>query len=153
LGSHQATFATSALSAGSHTITATYNGDVNFNGITSSPLTQTVNQANTTTTLTSSASSARAGQSVTFTATVSAVAPCVASPTGWVTFRDADTGQVLARVQLSVVAGSAQAQVTLSWPSAGTHHITATYNDFAPSDPDFNPNFNVSSASITETIT
>jgi hypothetical protein len=112
-----------------------------------------VSNADTELTLTSSASSAPAGQSVTFTATVSAVAPGVATLTGWVTFRDADTGQVLARVQLSVAAGSAQAQVTLSWPSAGTHHITATYNDFAPSDPDFNPDFNSSSGSLTETIT
>jgi len=42
-GSVQATFSTSALAAGNHTITAVYSGDENFSGSTSGPLTQTVN--------------------------------------------------------------------------------------------------------------
>jgi hypothetical protein len=37
-----ATLSTSSLSAGSHTVTAVYNGDSNFNGSTSNTLTQTV---------------------------------------------------------------------------------------------------------------
>jgi hypothetical protein len=39
--SDQATFTTSSLSSGSHTITAVYNGDTNFLGSTSASLTQT----------------------------------------------------------------------------------------------------------------
>jgi len=38
----QATFSTTALGVGSHTITAIYGGDVNFNGSTSPGLTQIV---------------------------------------------------------------------------------------------------------------
>ncbi len=43
-----ATFATSTLSAGSHTITASYGGDTNNGSATSSPLTQTVNKQDPT---------------------------------------------------------------------------------------------------------
>src|SRR5439155_702363 len=42
-GSGQATFTTSTLAVGSHSITASYGGDASFNGSTSHPLTQTVN--------------------------------------------------------------------------------------------------------------
>jgi subtilisin-like proprotein convertase family protein len=48
----KATFATSALAAGAHSITAIYGGDSNFKASpTSSPFSQTVNQSNTTTTI------------------------------------------------------------------------------------------------------
>ena len=40
--SHINTFTTSSLSKGTHTITATYSGDSNYNPVTSPPLTQTV---------------------------------------------------------------------------------------------------------------
>jgi len=43
--------ATSALTAGDHTVTVVYGGDANFNGSNSSPLTQTVNKANAPITL------------------------------------------------------------------------------------------------------
>jgi hypothetical protein len=43
--SGQATFTTSSLAVGAHTISATYSGDSNFNGSTSSALTQQVNYA------------------------------------------------------------------------------------------------------------
>ena len=43
-----ATYGTSALVAGSHSIVATYGGDTNYNGSTSSTLTQTVNKATPT---------------------------------------------------------------------------------------------------------
>jgi hypothetical protein len=42
-GAAEASLATSSLAAGTHDITAVYNGDSNFSGSTSSPLTQTVN--------------------------------------------------------------------------------------------------------------
>ena len=44
--SRQATFSTSSLSAGTHSITAAYGGDTNFMGSTSAVFTQTVNAAN-----------------------------------------------------------------------------------------------------------
>src|SRR5207244_9122927 len=59
--------ATSTLSVGTHTVTGIYSGDTNFSGSTSPVLTQTVNKANTTTTVVSSVNPSVFGQSVTFT--------------------------------------------------------------------------------------
>src|SRR5207247_4466666 len=74
----------SSLSAGSHAITAVYNGDGNFNTSTNSPaLTQTVNSDPSTTTLTASTNTTVVGQSVTFTATVTGTN---GTPTGSVIF-------------------------------------------------------------------
>jgi hypothetical protein len=44
LGGNTASFTTAALTVGSHTITAVYNGNSNFSGSTSSALAQTVNE-------------------------------------------------------------------------------------------------------------
>ena len=71
--------------AGSHSITAVYNGDASFNTSTNSPLTQTVNKSPSTTALTSSANPAVFGQPVIFTATVTGTN---GTPTGTVTFKD-----------------------------------------------------------------
>ena len=74
---------------GSHTITAQYLGDTNYNASASSAsITQVVNQASTTTGLASSANPSVAGQQVTYTATVSVTAPGSGTPTGSVTFKD-----------------------------------------------------------------
>jgi large repetitive protein len=88
-----ATLTTAALSAGAHGITAGYNGDPNFSTSTGSLPTQTVNKANTTTTLalTSGTTPSVYGQSLTFTATVAAVAPGAGTPGGNVTFKDGIT--------------------------------------------------------------
>src|SRR5205823_1904621 len=51
LNSGTATFTNSTLSVTSHSITAVYNGDTSFNTNTSAALTQTVNQASSTTTV------------------------------------------------------------------------------------------------------
>ena len=53
-GTGQATFTTTALAVGDHTITATFNGTTNFATSTSAALTQTVDQIATTTALASS---------------------------------------------------------------------------------------------------
>ena len=70
LTSGQATFSTQELAATTHTISAVYGGDDNFETSSSTALTQTVNKTGTTTTLTSSANPSTFGQSVTFTAAV-----------------------------------------------------------------------------------
>lgn len=125
----------SSLSAGPHSITATYNGDANFNGSNAS-LSQTVNQAATSTTLNSSANPSNVGQAVTFTASVSAAS---GTPTGTVTFKDGST--VLAVVNL--VSGSAS--YTTSALTVGGHTITAIYSGAA--------NYAVSaSAPLTQTV-
>src|SRR5439155_1298694 len=87
----QATFSTSALSVASHSITAVYGGDTNFQISTSSALSQTVKQAATTTTVVSSLNPSAFGQAVTFTATVNVTAPGAGTPTGTVTFKDGNT--------------------------------------------------------------
>ena len=84
-----ATFATSSLAMGSHTITASYSGDTNFSP-SSGTLSggQTVTKAGTTTTVVSSANPSVFGQRVTFTAVVSCQLSVVSGPSGIVTFED-----------------------------------------------------------------
>jgi len=90
-GFDQASFTTAALSVGSHSITAFYSGDPDFAGSSSTALAQTVGQASSSTTIASSANPSVFGQSVTFTATVSVVAPGAGTPTGTVNFLDGAT--------------------------------------------------------------
>ena len=79
-----AKFTTSALTAKTHTIKATYAGDAIFKPSTGT-VTQTVIKYQTTTTLTSSPNPSQFGQAVTFTAHVTSTGP---APTGKVKFLD-----------------------------------------------------------------
>jgi len=115
-----ATFTTSALPAGSDSITATYSGDATFLVSKSAILTETVNKYATTATVASNANPSSYGQSVTFTATVSSSSG--GTPTGTVTFRNG--GAILGTQTLS----GDVATFTTSALIAGTHSITATYN-------------------------
>ncbi len=86
-----ATFTTIAFQVGvgsGQSITAVYGGGPNFLSSTSSALSQTVDPDGTTTTVSSSARSASFGQTLTFTATLSADGPGSGVPTGTVTFYD-----------------------------------------------------------------
>ena len=67
-----ATYTTSSLSVSNHKVKVVYGGDSNFTGSVSSVLTETVTKDATTTSVASSANPSVFGQSVTFTATVSA---------------------------------------------------------------------------------
>ncbi len=131
-GTGVATFSTAALSAGSHSITAVYRGDSNFNGSTSTVLTQVVNavaKLSSTTTVSSSANPSGQGQTVTLTATVTGPAGNATVPTGTVTFMDGST--TLGTGSLN---GNAQATYTTSSLSNGTHSITAVYGGDANFD-------------------
>jgi uncharacterized repeat protein (TIGR01451 family) len=112
----QATYTTSALTVGSHSITAVYSGDATHATSTSAALTQVVNGLGTTTTVTSSLNPSYVGQSVTFTATVS-------SGAGTVQFKDG-AGNLGAPV---TIAGG-QATYTTSALTVGSHSITAVYS-------------------------
>ena len=82
-----ATFQTTTLSVGPHTnITAVYDGDANNLGSTSSSVSDDVSEADAQTFLTSSVNPSVYGQPVTYTATVSPVAPSTGTPTGTVIF-------------------------------------------------------------------
>ncbi|MDR3636948.1 MAG: Ig-like domain repeat protein [Isosphaeraceae bacterium] len=120
-GTGQATLTTSSLTLGTHAITAVYNGDANDLTSTSSMLSQVIVLDATTTTLTSSASPALVGQSVTFAAAVVGSLPAAGTPMGTVTFADGST--VLGTVPLS----DGQATLTTSSLALGSHSITATY--------------------------
>ena len=130
LSGGQATFSTSALAVGDHTITTSYGGDGDFNASTGS-LTgnpQVVDKGDTTTTVTSSQNPSVFGQSVTFTATVSAVAPGSGTASGTVTFLDG--GSTVGTGTLS----GGQATFSTSALAVGDHTITTSYGG----DGDFN---------------
>ncbi len=121
-GSDQASLTTSALSVGTHAITATYNGDPNF--VTSNnSLTQTVNQDPSTTTITQNGGS-EPGQPVSFTATVTANAPGSGTPTGTVIF-ELSGAPIGAPVTLS---GGRATSDTLTDLTPGTYAVTAVYS-------------------------
>ena len=127
-------FSTSALGVDTHAITAVYGGDANFTASTSSPFTEVVSQAATATRLGISAYSSICGQPVTFTATVTAVAPSGAIPTGGtVTFVDQTTSTTLGSATLT----GGTAAITVTSLAVGPHTLLATYSgggtDFAGS--------------------
>jgi hypothetical protein len=122
LSGGKATFSTSALTPGTHLITVSYNGNVDFSSSTSAALGQTVNKASTKTTVVSSHNPSVFGQSVTFTATLAAVAPGSGTPTGTVTFKNGAT--VLGTGTLS----GGKATFSTSTLTRGAHSITAGYS-------------------------
>ena len=120
-----ASFTTYTLPAGTHTIMAVYSGDSSFNSSTGTlpgglTITQTVGTATTYTRVSSSPATSVFGQSVTFTATVTATG---FDDGGWVQFTvDGNTtGSTLA------LNSSGQATLSVSTLSAGIHSITAIY--------------------------
>ncbi|MGH9680770.1 MAG: Ig-like domain-containing protein, partial [Candidatus Acidiferrales bacterium] len=139
-GSGQATLTTSSLTAGSHTITATYSGDSNFTS-SSNTLTQVVvAKTNTSTALISSTNPSNSGQSVTFTATVTP-ASGTAVPTGTVSFLDG-ANSLGAAVALD---GAGKATLMISTLSVGSHTITATYSG--------DSNFAISWGTVNQSVT
>ncbi|MGH7344719.1 MAG: Ig-like domain repeat protein [Candidatus Rokuibacteriota bacterium] len=118
---------TSSLAVGPHTIVVVYSGDASFLGSTGT-LTQTVNKASTTTTVTSSANPVGlVGQvHVTFTATVSPVAPGGGTRTGTVQFKDGNAN-LGGPVTLNA-SGKASFKTSGSALGLGTSQITAVYS-------------------------
>ncbi len=122
-GSGIATFSTSSLAVGSHSITASYGGDANVLGSTSGAQTATVALASSSTALTLSASSVTVGSSVTLTATVGG---SVGTPIGTVTFFDG--GTTLGTGSLN---GAGVATLSTSALTVGNHSLTASYGGSA----------------------
>jgi hypothetical protein len=135
LSGGSAQLSTSSLAGGSHSITATYSGNANYSGSTSPALTQTVNQASTTISVSSSPNPSTYGQSVTFTGAVSP-----AGATGTVQFFDGPSS--LGTATLS----GGTAQLSTSSLAVGSHSITTTYSG--------NANYSGStSPALTQTVT
>ena len=120
LSGNVATFATTHLPVGLTHVTATYGGSTNFLTSTSSALSQTVNKAETVTTIVSSLNPSTHGHSVTFTAHVHPVSG--PTPTGSVTFKDGST-----TLGTGTVDSSGNATFSTSTLTVGTHSITAAY--------------------------
>ena len=117
--------AASFATAGGHPITAVYSGDSNFSGSTSPILIETVNQGATTTMVTSSVDPSVSGQTVMYTAIVTATAPAAGTPTGTVTFMDGGT-TISGCIAQPMVGGVAPC--TGMYAGVGGHAITAVYN-------------------------
>jgi hypothetical protein len=115
-----ASFSTTALLVGGHSITASYTGDNNFAGSTASAITKNVGAAATSASL-ASTSASEFGQHMTFDVTVAAVAPGSGTPTGNVMFYDATTPLGSGTLVNGI------ATLTTSTLTVGSHSITANY--------------------------
>ncbi|MBN9221586.1 MAG: Ig-like domain repeat protein [Mesorhizobium sp.] len=130
-----ATYSTTVLSVGEHTITAEYAGDTENNGATSAAITVTVAKATPTLAVSASDSAPVLGASVTFTAELTGGA----SPTGTVTFKDGST-----TLGTRTISGTTATYSTTAL-TVGGHSITAEYAGDAD-------NADATSAAITVTV-
>jgi large repetitive protein len=127
-------FSTNSLPIGNDTVTASFNGDSNFNGGSSGSFVETIDKAPTSIGLVSSQNPSTSGQGVILTATVSSSA---GNPTGSVTFTDQSTNLTLATVPLN----NRQAVFSISTLTPVTHNIQASYsgdNNFTTSSTNLN---------------
>jgi hypothetical protein len=136
---------TDTLAVGSHTVVAMYSPDTAAFVASAGTLSQTVNKADTTTTLSSLTNPSVYGQSVEFVATVEAVAPGSGLPSGQVDFNDGSAFLGSGNLVLDNLTGKMEADFQTSSLSAGSSHaITAAYQG--------DISFNGSSGSLTQTV-
>lgn len=129
------------LSLGSgQSITAVYGGDQNFAGSTSAVLSQTVNQDGTTTTLASSVNPSDVGQSVTFTATITANSPGSGTPSN----SDSVTFFVNSKSVTAVNLNDGVATYTTAFAVTGSDTIKAVFGG--------DTDYKTSSATLTQTV-
>ncbi|HWE67196.1 MAG TPA: Ig-like domain-containing protein [Acidimicrobiales bacterium] len=112
------------LSAGTHSVSVKYSGDGNFAAATGT-LSEVVNPDATTTVLQDTPNPSVQNQAVSFTATVTPVAPGSGTPTGTVNFFNGATP--MGSVTLSSTANGDQATLQLANLPLGDNTITATY--------------------------
>jgi hypothetical protein len=141
-----ATFSTSTLAVGSHSISASYAGSATYNAANSSAISQVVNQATPVVAVTASTATTFLQNAVTFTATVTSP---FGNPSGTVTFEDGATPLGTGTVVNGV------ATLTSASLTAGSHSIVASYGGdtnflLTPSSPfnEFVEDFTITAASV-----
>ena len=142
-GVARAAFTTLSLAPGHHAIAVIYGGDSNDLTSNSAAQNVTVSKDASVSSVASSVAKSVFGQSVTFSATVSASAPGAGRPTGAVTFKSGST--ILGIGTLSTVKGVTTARFTTPGIAVGQSTITAVYGG----DQDFKAS---TSKSITQTV-
>jgi hypothetical protein len=125
LSAGEATFSTTTLAVGSHTITALYSGDADYttSQANDAPAPQVVNKDASHTVLTSFPDPAVFGQVVTFTVIVRSVPLGSGTPTGTVTFLDGT--KTLGSMTLD---STARATFSTASLSRGNHAISVNYS-------------------------
>lgn len=129
-GSGVATCSPGLIATGSpHALTARYLGDGNYKSSTSNTVSQTVNPADTSTSITSGTNPSVTGQTTLLTATVSANAPGSGTPTGNVEFLDGATPiAACGGASGTALNGSGIASCSPSFQANGSNHnLTAKY--------------------------
>ncbi len=137
-----ATYSTSSLAVGQHTITAVYGGDANDQGSSSGAVTETVTAYATETSLAVSATKLTTDQELallTTTASTSGV-----PVTGTVTFMNGTT-----TMGSATIGANGTATLTIN-PSQGSYSITAHYGGDALNAPSVSSPINVTVAQATE---
>jgi predicted small lipoprotein YifL len=120
-----ATYATTTLATGAHSITAVYNGDASYSGgQTSSAIIQTV-MGTTTTSVVSSTPTSTYGNTVTFTSTVTGSG---GTPTGTVSFMDGATLLGAGTLNGSSPDTAAYTTTATALNAGAGQSITAIYN-------------------------
>lgn len=118
-GSGVATFTTSSLIVGSHSITAAYSGDTNFTSCTSAAVAQTIDGTASTILLTSTLNPSTYNVAITLTATVTGSG---GTPTGTAVFFDGASW-----LASSALSSGTASFITAALPS-GSHAITVKYS-------------------------
>jgi len=115
----------SVPATGTHTLVATYAGDTNYIGSTSSAVSFTVAKTTTTMVVAPATTTPVRGATLLVTASISAATPGTTLPTGTVTF----TLDGVAAGVAAVTAGNpAIASITLPALTPGSHSVIATYS-------------------------
>jgi sugar lactone lactonase YvrE len=130
-----ATYTSSALTPGTHTVTAGFAGDANDAASTSTPVATLVSIAITTTTVASSVNPALTGAPIIFTATVTGNGGI---PGGSVTLLDGTASLGTAKLAGASL-NSSVATLTLSTLASGVHTITAQYVGDTDNQPSLSP--------------
>lgn len=122
-GSGQAALTLSNLPvSGANSIQARYTGSANYAFSDSNTVVQSVSAVNTTVSVVSSANPIYYTQSATFTATVDAVSPSLATPSGMVIFTVDGVAQPAVNLD-----PNGQATITVRFNTPGDHVVVATY--------------------------